>query len=266
MKVTIIQSELAWEDRDANLNNFETLIGSIGEQTDLIVLPEMFSTGFSMFPHKIAEEDGGAALQWMKSQAAKTRAVVAGSLAIKENGQYYNRFYWVLPSGEPVKYDKRHLFRIAGEEKQYGGGNERVIIPYRGCNFMPIVCYDLRFPVWCRNRFVKESPFSCASEYDVIICVANWPANRSHAWKSLLAARAIENQAFVIGVNRIGKDGHGYDHSGDSVVLDHKGMPLTKPVPDSRSVQTVELDREAQEEFRRLFPVGLDADDFQLKI
>jgi omega-amidase len=266
MKITFIQTALHWEDRDKNLAHFDERIKAIGQETHVIVLPEMFTTGFSMVPEKVSEPANGPAFEWMKEKAAETRAAIVGSVAVKEDGHFYNRLYWVEPTGNWYKYDKRHLFRIAGEDRQYSAGNERMVIEFRGWRFMPLICYDLRFPVWSRNRFVKNSPTSSEAEYDVLIYVANWPATRVYPWKHLLIARAIENQAFVVGVNRVGKDGHGYDHNGDSMVISFKGEVLSEPVAGVESIQTIDLDRDPQDEFRAMFPVGIDADDFSLKI
>jgi predicted amidohydrolase len=201
----------------------------------------------------------------MKKQASAKGAVITGSVAVKENGTYYNRLFWVEPSGQVKQYDKRHLFRMAGEDTHYSAGREKIVVEYKGWKFCPLVCYDLRFPVWSRNRFKKTSDKSCTAEYDVLIYVANWPERRIHAWKQLLVARAIENQCYVIGVNRVGNDGNGYAHSGDSAVIDPKGAIISDIASGKPSLYTIELDQQALEAFRRSFPVGLDADHFLIR-
>ena len=214
MKITIIQSDLVWEDKVANLARFDTHINNIQESTDIVVLPEMFSTGFSMNTAALAESMDGKTIQWMSNHAQTLDAVVTGSLIIKENGQFYNRLIWMKPDGTFEQYDKRHLFGMgSGEDKHYTAGTERLIVTYKGWKICPLICYDLRFPVWSRNTV----------DYDVLIYTANWPEPRSFHWKTLLVARAIENQSYVIGVNRVGVDALGSLHSGDSCVINPYG-------------------------------------------
>jgi omega-amidase len=264
MRITLVQTTLIWEDREQNLSRLTGLLDKAGS-TDLIVLPEMFPTGFSMQPERIAENAPGQALAWMQEMAERSQAAITGSIAVREGGKYYNRLYWVNPDKNFQQYNKKHLFRLAGEEKCYATDGHKIMVSYKGWNFSPLVCYDLRFPVWCRNRFQKLSKECAQAEYDVLLFVANWPSARAHAWKSLLVARAIENQCFVIGVNRIGKDGNGYPHSGDSMVVDPTGQIIFRPEENMESVETVILDRKLLDEFRKIFPVGLDADDFSIR-
>jgi predicted amidohydrolase len=265
MKVTLIQTELFWEDRKKNLAHFDKLINSLKEKTDLIVLPEMFPTGFTMSPETQAEPWNGEALGWLKQKAKEKQCVITGSVAVEDGGKYYNRLFWVEANGDFKTYDKRHLFRMAKEEQHYAPGDKKLITTIDGWKICPLVCYDLRFPVWSRNRFKKTSDTSCEAEYDVLIYVANWPEVRNYPWKQLLVARAIENQCYVVGLNRIGKDGNGYAHSGDSVVINPRGEIISKTKANEESIETVELDRNYLEEYRKVFPVGLDIDDFELR-
>lgn len=269
MKVSIIQTELSWENREENLARFGQLITPLKGKTDLIVLPEMFTTGFSMQPEKTAEPAEGPALAWLKQQAAESGAVITGSVAVEEAGRYYNRLFWVEPSGRYQHYDKRHLFRMAKEDDHYTAGTTQITGSIRGWQIRPLICYDLRFPVWSRNRFSPGNDPDSGSpgrwEYDVLIYVANWPEVRSYPWKQLLIARAIENQCYVIGVNRIGNDGHDFAHSGDSMIIGPKGEVLSKTRAHEESTETLELDKASLEEFRTKFPAGLDADAFELK-
>ena len=228
-------------------------------KTAVVVLPEMFSTGFSMQPEKFAETMDGPAVQWMKRVSAGHRVVLTGSLMIHEAGRFYNRLIWMLPNGQFGFYDKRHLFGFAGEDKHYSGGNKRLIASVQGFKINLQVCYDLRFPVWARQEVRNEQP-----EYDVLLYVANWPQRRSHAWRTLLTARAIENQCYVIGVNRVGNDGNGIYHSGDSMVVDALGEVLHH-VADKEDVSTLLLQREHLDTVRGKFPFWKDADGFTIK-
>jgi predicted amidohydrolase len=262
MNVTLIQTNLFWEDREKNLAHFEKLISSIPTSTDLIILPEMFSTGFTMNPEKNAEEHLGKGFEFMKKMAAQKNAVVTGSISVKEKDHYYNRLYWVDSKGVYDYYDKRHLFRMAKEEQHYRGGENKIIKEIKGWKICPLICYDLRFPIWSRNKFNRETE---TWDYDILIYVANWPEVRNYPWKQLLIARAIENQCYVIGVNRIGKDGNDFSHSGDSVVINPRGEIISHTKANEESIETISLDRSYLDEFRKIFPVGLDADDFELK-
>ncbi|HEU4632413.1 MAG TPA: nitrilase-related carbon-nitrogen hydrolase, partial [Flavisolibacter sp.] len=204
LTITLIQADLRWEDKEANLKMLEEKINSIKGSTQVVVLPEMFSTGFSMKPEQLAETMEDSTVQWMKKIAADKKIILTGSIIIKEAGNYYNRLLWMLPNGQFGQYDKRHLFAFAGEDQHYTGGTQRLIASVNGWKINLLVCYDLRFPAWARQQFDRNQDF----EYDVLVYVANWPERRSIAWKTLLQARAIENQCYVIGVNRVGKDGN----------------------------------------------------------
>jgi omega-amidase len=263
MEVTIIQTALHWENREKNLAHFDNLIASISKKSHLIVLPEMFTTGFTMNPEKLAEAADGPTLAWLKQKAAQKNCVITGSVAVKENNNYYNRLFWVEPNGEFSFYNKRHLFRMAGEDQHYSAGENKIIKSIDGFKICPLVCYDLRFPVWSRNTFTKTNGLYTAA-YDVLLYVANWPEVRSYPWKQLLIARAIENQCFVIGVNRIGKDGNDFPHSGDSMVINPRGEIISKTKANEESIETITLDPNYLSEFRKVFPVGLDADGFGL--
>jgi omega-amidase len=257
LSFTLIQTRLFWEDRDANLAMLEKKIMGIRERTEIVVLPEMFSTGFSMKPTKLAEQMDGVTVTWMKKIAAAKKIVLTGSVIIEEDGNYYNRLLWVLPDGNLGFYDKRHRFAFAGENAEYTPGNKRLIAQVKGWKINLQVCYDLRFPVWARQHS-NESP-----EYDVLLYVANWPERRAHAWKTLLTARAIENQCYVVGVNRVGDDGNGIAHSGDSMVIDALGTTLYHK-NDEEDIQTIVLEREPLQQVREKFPFWKDADNFKI--
>lgn len=251
--ITIIQADMAWEDKGANLRHYDTLISSISTPKEVVVLPEMFSTGFSMAPEKLAEQMNGETVEWMRATAKAHRIILSGSLIIEEDGQYYNRFIWMQPDGTCCTYDKRHLFSYAGEDAHYSRGSRKLIVQVNGWRICPLICYDLRFPAWARNV--------PGCEYDVLIYVANWPERRSLAWKTLLQARAIENQAYCIGVNRVGRDGKDIAYSGDSSVFDPLGETLWQH-SDTEAVHTVQLSRRKLEETRSQFPFLRDADTF----
>lgn len=219
LKIAIIQSNLIWEDPSANRIFFHNTINEIKEQVDLLILPEMFSTGFTMNPIEVAETMQGETIQWMQTIAKSSKSAILGSLIIKENDRFYNRLVFVYPTGELVKYDKKHLFTLAGEDKVYTAGHEKVIIDYNGFKICPLICYDLRFPVFSRN----------VEAFDLLIYVANWPKPRINAWDVLLKARAIENQCFVIGVNRIGTDNNQLDYIGHSQAVDFLGNSIIEP-------------------------------------
>lgn len=260
LKVTLIQTRLHWEDKAANLRMFDEKINAIKERTEVVVLPEMFSTGFSMQPEKLAETMDGTAVQWMKKKAAEKNIILTGSLIIEENGAYLNRLIWMQPNGVYGQYDKRHLFGYAGEHEHYQPGNKRLIAQVKGWKVCLTVCYDLRFPVWARNVLVPETG---APAYDLLINVANWPERRSTPWKTLLQARAIENQCYMIGVNRVGDDGNNIYHSGDSSLIDPLGEILYTKSHDE-DIFTYTLDRKRLEEVRQHMPFLKDADQFQI--
>ena len=255
-RLSIVQQSLAWHDARANRERFAGVLAPLAGATDLVVLPEMFTTGFTMKPESYAEAAAGATREWLLEQARILDAAVGGSVAVNDEGRFYNRFMLAIPGGPTYWYDKRHLFRMAGEHRKYSGGDHALIIEWRGLRICPLVCYDLRFPVWSRRRPELE--------YDLLIYSANWPAARRHAWNTLLRARAIENQAFVAGVNRVGEDGNGIAHVGDSAVLDFTGQPLLE-LQDQSLAATVTLDREALHGWRDKFPAHLDADAFTLE-
>lgn len=257
LKITFIQTGLYWENIDWNLELFSKKLESIEEETALIILPEMFTTGFTMQPELLAEGMNGKAVAWMKAQAQKKQCVVTGSFACEENGNYFNRLVWMRPDGSYSTYDKRHLFTMANEDKHYMAGTKKIIEEIKGWRICPLICYDLRFPVWARNKN--------ADRYDLLIYVANWPERRSHPWKTLLLARSIENQCYVAGVNRVGNDGNEIYHSGDSAVINFKGEILSKTPARDECIETISLSYAELEEFRRQFPVLNDADDFELK-
>ena len=256
LKVTLVQTYLNWEHVEENLKHFSTVLDKITEQTDLIVLPEMFTTGFTMKPEVLAEEHGGKGLQWMQQKAKEKNCVITGSISVKEKEYYYNRLYWVKPDGTYQFYNKRHLFRMGNEQQHYTQGDEKIIVELKGWKICPLVCYDLRFPVWSRNT--KEN------QYDLLIYVANWPQLRSYPWKQLLIARAIENQCYTIGVNRVGRDGNLFEHSGDSCALNPKGECISAIHPNEDKVETVTLNYQYLDDFRKLFPVMMDSDRFNL--
>ncbi|MCX6198403.1 MAG: amidohydrolase [Bacteroidetes bacterium] len=253
LRVTLIQSILHWENISANLEMFSEKISSVGE-TDLIVLPETFTTGFSMNP-KFAESMSGSAVKWMKKLALEKDCVVCGSLMIQEDRKFYNRLVWMPPDGEFQTYDKRHLFCLSDEPKFFTASNERLIVELNGWKICPLICYDLRFPVWARNTFENG--------YDVLLYVANWPERRNVAWKTLLLARAIENQAYVIGANRVGVDEKNISHSGDSMVIDALGKILYHKEQEE-DIFTIDLNYEELKKVREQLPFLKDADEFVL--
>jgi omega-amidase len=261
LNFTLIQTQLHWEDKNANLQMLEQKIKAIKEQTHVVVLPEMFSTGFSMKPERFAETMDGSTVQWMKKVAASKKIILTGSVIIEDDGKYFNRLIWMLPNGQSGYYDKRHLFAYGEEDKHYYAGTKRLIASVNGWKINLMVCYDLRFPVWARQQFDEEKNF----EYDVLIYVANWPEKRNVAWKSLLRARAIENQCYVIGVNRVGNDGNNIYHSGDSMVIDPLGEILYQK-EKGEDVFTIQLSKEHLKEVREKFQFWRDADRFEILV
>ncbi len=258
LTITLIQTQLFWEDKAANLAMLEQKINAIETATELVVLPEMFSTGFSMKPAQLAETMEGETVSWMKRIAAARKIILAGSVIIEQEGQYYNRLIWMLPNGQYGYYDKRHRFAFAGEDAHYTAGNRRVVAQVNGWKVNLLVCYDLRFPVWARQQLQDGQP-----EYDLLLYVANWPQRRSHAWQTLLQARAIENQCYVVGLNRVGNDGNDIYHSGDSMVVDPLGQTLYHKA-DAEDVFTITLQKENLDEVRNKFPFWKDGDSFNL--
>ena len=254
MKIVLIQTNLIWENPKANRNNFEQKINSIPENVDLIVLPEMFSTGFSMNPKAIAETMQGETIQWMQAIAKQKNTAITGSIIISENGNFYNRLLFVFPSGEIHTYDKRHLFSLAGEDKIYTSGQDRLIVEYKGFKICPLICYDLRFPVFSRNT----------EDFDILIYVANWPEPRIQAWDILLKSRSVENMCFTVGVNRIGVDHNQNKYIGHSQIVDYVGNHVLKP-QQTEGIFIVDLDKNKMLETREKTSFLNDRDEFILK-
>ncbi len=251
LKITLVQSDIIWENVNANLQKYGGLLSEL-EDTDLIILPEMFTTGFSMQPLELKERMDGKTVEWMKQLALEKNASVVGSLIIEENGEVFNRAVWVFPDGRTSVYDKRHLYTMGQETEYYKAGKSKTIIEFRGWKFCPLICYDLRFPVWARN----------AEDYDVLLYMANWPSPRHHVWKNLLVARAIENQCYCVGVNRIGTDGAGLSYLGDSAFVSAKGFP--EFMGEKEGLQTFELHYSELQNFRKSFPLLSDRDEFEV--
>lgn len=272
LTITTIQTNLHWEDKAANLQMLEQKITQLQQKTEVVILPEMFSTGFSMKPELLAETMEGDSVAWMKKIAAQQRIVLTGSLIIKDGDHYYNRLVWMLPNGQYGYYDKRHLFAYAGEDEHYTPGQKRLIASVKGWRVNLLVCYDLRFPVWSRQStpLTPPPPEEAGSEagftpeYDLLIYVANWPERRNHAWKTLLQARAIENQCYVAGVNRVGKDGNDIYHSGDSMIIDPMGEVLYTEAHEE-DIHTMTLQKDKLEEVRHKLPFLEDADNFLIQ-
>lgn len=253
LKVALVQTNLVWENKKANLSLIESSIALLPTETDIIVLPEMFNTGFSMNPAANAEKMDGDTLNWMRDVAKQKNAILTGSLIIEEGNGYYNRLIWMLPDGTFQQYDKKHLFTLAGEENFYKPGNQKLIIEYKGWKMCPMICYDLRFPVWIRN----------VENYDCLIIVANWPERRIFHWEQLLIARAIENQCFVIGVNRVGTDNNELYHNGNSMVVSPLGNTMIK-LADMSTVANATLSYEKILQVRNDLPFLNDRDHFSI--
>jgi predicted amidohydrolase len=276
LTITTIQTNLVWENKVANLQALEKKINELEEKTEIVVLPEMFSTGFSMQPQLFAETMDGETVQWMKEITAKNKIILTGSLIIEEEGKFYNRLIWMLPNGQFGYYDKRHLFGYAEEDQHYTAGSKRLIASVKGWKINLQICYDLRFPAWARNRVLHSENDTTENsmddvgtemivpEYDILIYVANWPERRSHAWKTLLCGRAIENQCYVIGVNRVGRDGNNINHSGNSLVIDPLGEVLYHMV-EEEDIFTITLQKEHLLEIRNKFPFWKDGDFFSFR-
>ena len=266
LSITTIQSNLHWEDKAANLHMFEEKIKAVSANLEVVVLPEMFSTGFSMRPEVLAEKMDGPTVDWMKKIAAAKKIILTGSVIIEEEGKYYNRLIWMLPNGAMGYYDKRHLFAYAGEDQHYSAGNKRLIASVKGWKINLQVCYDLRFPVWSRqsdhSHLKKEDGGGPVEpEFDVLVYVANWPERRIHAWKTLLQARAIENQSYVVGVNRTGTDGNDIYYSGETMIVDAMGEVLYTKAHEE-DIFTIMLEKEKLQEVRNKLPFLRDADRF----
>lgn len=258
MTITLVQHNIAWEDKQSNLRYYEQVISGLSGKTDLVVLPEMCTTGFSMNVDKLAEANNGPTLSTFTQLANKYGVAIAGSIIANNPGQHraFNRGFFIFPDGTLKIRDKRHLFRMGEESNHFLPGSDNSIISYKGWNIRLLICYDLRFPVWCRNT---------NNEYDLLIFCANWPESRSHVWKQLLVARALENQSYVCGVNRIGTDGNGLNHAGDSCLINAYGKALTSIEHGAEAIETVSIDLGSLQHFREKFPVWKDADLFELK-
>jgi len=254
MKISVIQPDIIWENKSANFTSLEKLLSPLINRTDLTILPEMFNTGFSMSVEKLSELSDGDTFRWMKSVALKGNFGVCGSYMVKSDGQFFNRWVFVSPENESWYYDKRHLFSMGEEDKFFSKGNSRTIFNFRGMRICPFICYDLRFPVWSRNR----------NEYDLAVYSANWPEARISVWNTLIKARAIENQCYVAGVNRIGTDGMGISYCGESAIVSPRGE-LMNSVGDEENIISADLSMVELTEFRTKFPVFNDADEFTIK-
>jgi omega-amidase len=256
LNITLCQTDLVWENIDANLNSFDERFKTLARKTDVIILPEMFSTGFSMEPFNVAEIWPGRTITWMKENAQKYNCAICGSIMVKVGEKYLNRFVWVDPQGDIQYYDKRHLFQMGGEHEVFEAGSKQLIVNYKGWRIAPFICYDLRFPVWSRNR----------DKYDLAIYVANWPSARSLVWEKLLMARAIENQCYVAGVNRVGTDGRDIVYDGNSLMINARGEIMSNFKKEKEELLSFEIDKEELLDFRKKFPVFNDADDFEIII
>ena len=259
LSITLIQTELHWHEPEANLASLEEKIWQINTETDLIVLPEMFTTGFTMEAKAFAEPMNSRTFRWMKQLAAQTGAVLTGSYIVQEGGKYFNRLIWMQPDGEWKAYDKRHLFRMANEHDHFSPGQKPLICEWKEWRICPLICYDLRFPAWSRNRVREDGQLS----YDLLLYVANWPAARIDAWNILLQARAVENLCYVAGVNRVGRDGKDIDYNGYSSLIDPKGNILYQE-KRRQHICTHKLNAAELREFRKKFPAQLDADSFTI--
>ncbi len=259
LKIVIVQADIAWEDIDQNLKNFDVKLNQIVDTPELIILPEMFNTGFTMNVAKCAEDVNGKTINWLKKKAEEKKCQITGSLLFKDGVKIYNRMFWMSPDGSYETYDKRHLFRMASEHHTISQGLIRKIVLINNWKINLQVCYDLRFPVWSKNNYKNDQ-----YDYDVLLYIANWPELRSYAYKSLLIARAIENQSFVVWVNRVGYDGNGIYHSGDSMVIDPTGNAVAATKTSTEEILYVELNRVTINNLRERFKVGLDWDKFHI--
>lgn len=262
LRVSLVQGSTRWHDAAANRDYYADLVRPLRGQSDLVVLPETFLSGFTNETLGNAESMEGDGLRWLRALAIDTDAVVTGSLVIRDGDTCVNRLIWMRPDGGFEQYDKRHLFRMAGEHERYSGGRERLVVELNGWRICPQVCYDLRFPVWLRNGYDRDA---ARFDYDLLIFVANWPAARRHAWSTLLRARAIENLTYCVGVNRVGVDGNDIAYAGDSVAVDPLGMPLAE-LGAQQQVVTVSLQANVLQAHRERFPAWMDADTFRLSV
>jgi len=260
LKIALVQSSIEWADPETNRRYFDNWLASVQSQPDLIVLPETFNTGFPVDPVKYAESVDGESVKWLKAKAASANAVICASLLLGSKGKYHNSLIWMRPDGTFSRYNKRHVFRMGGEHELITPGEERITEILKGWKIRPMICYDLRFPVWCRNSY-EDGEFG----YDLLLFVANWPKVRSYPWKQLLIARAIENQCYVVGVNRVGKDDKGNEYSGDSCLIDPKGLILKTVDPGKEELVEITASYTELVDFRTKFNVGLDWDPFNLR-
>jgi omega-amidase len=260
LKICVVQTDLVWEQPEKNIQNLDRKLNNLNGRPDLIVLPEMFNTGFTMNGKDFAENPDGKSFQFLKKKSAELNSVITGSFLCKENNLYFNRLIWMRPNGSFQAYNKRHLFRFGNEHLHFVPGTSRLIVEINGWHVCPLVCYDLRFPVWAKNTF-NDGKF----EYDLLMYVANWPEKRKHHWRSLLQARAIENLSYVAGINRIGTDGQGTTHSGNSLVYSPRGEMIYEPSENTESVDIITLLTTELTDYRERFNVGLDWDKFEIK-
>jgi omega-amidase len=256
MKITIVQPDILWEDKSGNLNKLTAMLKEVSGKTDLVVLPEMFSTGFSMQAPRLAENYQSDTYEWMENLSRNSDYAICGSYIVKESDNYFNRFVFITRDKQNFRYDKRHLFSIGGEDLIFRKGTNRLIFKYKDFRINAIICYDLRFPVWIRNR----------NDYDLLICVASWPESRREVWATLLKARAIENQCYVVGVSRVGTDNLGDSFAGESMIIDPKGRIITAINEYEEGIATGEISLSELNHFRKKFPVWRDADDFSINI
>jgi len=256
LRLSLVQPDLQWQAADLNRQLLQQQMLPLAGETDLVILPEMFTSAFAMGAGAIAEEHPGPTLLWMQTMAKTLDAAITGSVAVTVEGQRYNRLYFVTPDGGSHVYDKRHLFRMLGEDKRYGAGSNKLFVSWRGWRILPLICYDLRFRVW--SRYTQQEP------YDLMIYVANWPAERNQHWRTLLQGRAIENLAYVAGVNRIGRDGNNLDYLGHSAVISPQGEELLQAGAQA-GVYTCSIDRASLEQWRQRFPAWMDSDPFELR-
>ncbi|MFA8449673.1 MAG: amidohydrolase [Bacteroidales bacterium] len=260
LRISLVQAHLVWENPEKNFDNFDKELSPLQGKTDLIILPEMFNTGFSVHPSDIAESMDGPSVNYLKKKSVELNAAIIASIIIEEEAKYYNRLIYATPDGVIEYYDKKHLFRMGGEHHRFEAGTDTLVVKCKGWKIMPLICYDLRFPVWARNYYKEEQ-----YKYDLLVYIANWPAPRSTPWKTLLQARAIENQCFVAGVNRVGEDGNNLQYSGDSALIDAKGNVISSIKPHEVKIETIVVRLEELTDFRKKFHLGLDWDSFTIE-
>jgi predicted amidohydrolase len=259
IRFALLQPDMYWKDANSNLKMFGNLISVNSEKADIFVLPEMFSSGFVSDPASVAEKADGKSFEWMQETASRYGRVVTGSLVVAEDNKYYNRFFWVNPDGSYQSYDKRHLFSLGNENREYTAGKNHTVVEYNGWKIKLLICYDLRFPVWARNSFANNE-----FGYDILLITANWPASRRLHWRQLLLARAIENQCYVVGVNRLGKDGNGWQYAGGSTLATPDGRWIPEQENGSDDIIFAELSKNELVQYRKSFPFAMDWDKFSV--